>query len=471
VSVDRIIALLSLVLSLTSVSGAHAQSSYPDVVGEARERGDDEDDEIDEDDEDYDDEIDEDHDDEIDEDYDDEIDEDFDVSPMLPPRDPTLERQAGDGAVGNVRVRPGSGVAITSDDGDYELRIGLRGQLRATVDVSEAGDVGADLALRRARLSLSGHAFGPDFVYHAQLAFSPADLGLDESGTVTRSPLLDWLFELRHLRDVEIVLGQYKRPFARERLTSSGSLALVDRSLVDSELQLDRDLGLHLQSRDLFGLGWLRYYAGVSINEGRDGDPTRDLGFLYFARVEILPLGIFDDHTQTDFDRRQEARLSVGAAYAFGDDSPRLKGLHGDAPLDGGVSDYHHAAVDLLLLFGGLTVEADALLRFGHREPGGAVDETGAPLPVDPPSNGVGVFLQISYLLPWIDLEIGGRASILRALGDDTGFEDRGELGGGVAYYIARHALSIHLDAFHYFGRTLRDDPSQQVRLQVEGIF
>jgi len=454
VSIGRyVVAALASLLSLACAFCAHAQAPPRPPPWEAP-------DEL---------EVEDDDDDDVDVEI--EVDELYDVSVMLPPRDPELERRAGAGAASGVRVRPGSGVTIESDDGDYELRIGLRGQLRATVDVPEEGDPGVGFAIRRARLSLSGHAFGPDFVYYAQLAFAPADLGLEGSDSVTFSPLLDWLFELRHLRDLEVVLGQYKRPFARERITSSGSLALVERSLVDSELQLDRDLGFHFQSRDLFGLGWLRYYAGVSIAEGRDGDPTRDLGLLYFARVEVLPLGIFDDHTQTDFQRRDEARLSLGAAYAFGDDEPGLQGLHGDAPLDGGTTDYHHAAVDLLLLFAGLTIEADALLRFGYREPGGALDEDGNPLPVDPPSNGVGAFLQISYLLPWIDLEIGARGSVLRALGDDTGFEDRGELGGGIAYYIARHALSVHLDVFHYFGRTPRDDTSQQVRLQVEGIF
>ena len=76
---------------------------------------------------------------------------------------------------------------------------------------------------------------------------------------------------------------------------------LFDRN---AEFTLDRDLGLDIRSKDLFGLDKLRYYAGVYIGEGRNTSNKTigagDQGLLYIGRVEIMPLGSFDDYSEAD---------------------------------------------------------------------------------------------------------------------------------------------------------------------------
>ena len=44
-----------------------------------------------------------------------------------------------------------------------------------------------------------------------------------------------------------VVFGQYKVPFGRQEMTSSGSQQFVDRSLVSNEFARGRDIGVSVQ--------------------------------------------------------------------------------------------------------------------------------------------------------------------------------------------------------------------------------
>ena len=76
-----------------------------------------------------------------------------------------------------------------------------------------------------------------------------------------------------------------------------------------------------LYSDDLFGLDLLRYhlgiYAGEGLNAWEDTIGAGDSGFLYNARLEVLPFGVFDEYTEVDFERSSTPRLSIGAASAL----------------------------------------------------------------------------------------------------------------------------------------------------------
>ena len=288
----------------------------------------------------------------------------------------------------------------------FALEVGGRFQARLTGRWGEEGGDPFTPAIRRARVDLEGFAFHPAVRFDVQLALSPADLGLDEDG-LRYTPLLDATLELAFHRDVALVIGQSKRPFARERIISSAELALVDRSIVDGALGLDRDLGVMLRSRDFLGLGRLRYAVGVGTGEGREGGFGEDGGLAWFGRVELLPFGLFDDGTQADLERSTRPRLALGAAYAFLDRARGLDGLEGPRPVDGGTTDIHAAAFDVLALWRGWTLEADLIWRRGRRDAG---DAAVAP---DAPRNGVGAFLQIGALVPGVDLELVARVGAL----------------------------------------------------------
>ena len=243
----------------------------------------------------------------------------------------------------HVRYAPGRGFQVLTDDGDFELSLGLWAQLRYGYR-PVPGDNRQLLSIPRARLHLSGHFFGPHHRYLLMLGFSPDDVarrpapvvGLPEPAVDTRgaradlatgtdvvqqSPLLDLFFDFTHERDFSLRAGQYRLPFTRQRMIPDGKRQFMERALADQEFQLDRDVGVLLFSDDLGGLDMLRYSAGVSIGEGRNPSSQSigvgDRGLLYLARFEVLPVGRFDVSTETDFTRASEARIVFGAAYAL----------------------------------------------------------------------------------------------------------------------------------------------------------
>lgn len=391
------------------------------------------------------------------------------------------QEEEGEGGV-EIGFEPGDGLVIESRDDQFALAIRPRVQLLATLVYPEAddgfsgdiyvdaGNVDLGFSIRRARVVFGGWFFGRENRFKLELAISPADMGYTPETGPTRTPLLDWYLEFRHLRELEVRVGQYKLPFNRERVISSGDLQMVDRSIVNAELTIDRDLGIDIRSRDFLGAGFLRYYAGLSTGEGRDAGFGDDLSFWYFGRVEVLPLGMFDDYTEADLARTATPRLSIGAAYAFMHEAPRLRGALGPVADDGGTTDYHTVTADAVFKWAGLSLFAEMIWREGSRNPGTAVDAMGNPEPITPARNGIGWFVQAGYLLPGIDLEFAARYGMLHPLGEatNTSMSERGELGGAVSYYFGGHSFKLQLDYFHLWSDGDFGNNEERIRLQLQ---
>jgi phosphate-selective porin OprO and OprP len=155
------------------------------------------------------------------------------------------------------------GFFIESSDERFELKINGRVQGRFAfesveehVEAPSSGDEPSDAAtgeasatrrreedyafsIPRARLKLKGHAFSEDLSYLMQVEFGKGFAYLKDyyvdAGLVSGK---------LHLR-----IGQYKRPFSRQQITSSGKLELVDRSITDKAFGAGRDIGLMFHNR------------------------------------------------------------------------------------------------------------------------------------------------------------------------------------------------------------------------------
>jgi hypothetical protein len=212
--------------------------------------------------------------------------------------------------------------------------------------------------------------------------------------------------------------------------------------------------------------GRLGYQAGVFMGDGRNAFELDTLGMLYVARIEVRPLGSFEDGDEPDLERTPRPRFKLAGAYAYHDDAPGDRGVHGNVPADGGTTDIHHATADLLGKWKGLSVQGAFHWRKARRRnPGDAVDELGMPIPVAPPLDAIGWLGQIGWLVPKIDLELVGRYSGVRRLGDGSGeLAFRDELGGGVGYYFFGHGLKLQLDYFRLWHADLGATPGEAIR-------
>ena len=371
----------------------------------------------------------------------------------------------------SAKFTPGKGVSLRSTDGRFVLNLSLRTGFQYTVQQPHDGaPLKHGLELRRLRTVFWGNVFGLHNQYFIQLALAPRELQLRD-GTPHSHPAWDVYMQFDHLRDLTLRIGMYRPQYSRERLIQDINPLLVDRSLANAEFNLDRDIGLDLRSEDFLGLGRLRYFAGVFMGEGRNAEGLGDGGLLYTGRIDVLPLGLFDDYDAADLSRAKKLRMSFGAAYAYIDRAHADRGVLGNAPADGGTTDMHNATADALVKFAGLYLEGGWLWRRGTRNPGDAVDDAGDPIPTAAPRNGHGYFAQLGFLLPHTYLEPAVRISQVFAQGSDTALGDSSEVGGGLNYYLAGHNLKLQLDYFRLWKDDALRQGTDQLRVQLQVAF
>jgi hypothetical protein len=375
-------------------------------------------------------------------------------------------------AVDTIRYVPGKGFELSTADGDFALALGAWMQVRYAWNGVD-GDDRHSVELSKARLVLSGHLWGPDTRYALELGLAAREIDRSavrvggvpsEQDVLKNGPVLNAYVDFRQLRDLNVRVGQFKVPFSRQQLASESELAAVERGLTDPTFALGRDIGVDLYSDDLFGLDLLRYHAGIYGGEGRNGwDRTigaGDHGFLYDVRVELLPLGVFDEFTEVDFERR-EPRLSVGAAYALlqSDATSPLAGLYIAETFDDGgapaVVDFnaHNFTADAMFMVSGLTAHAAFHLRKVENVPGGL--------------DGIGFVVAANYLLSSVPLAPGASYALVR--GDDgSSLSDNDELVVFVGYFLAEHLLKLQLDYSRLWGSAGVGEGDDRVRVQMQ---
>ncbi|MBK7826382.1 porin [Nannocystis sp.] len=404
-------------------------------------------------------------------------------SRFLPPGDPARMAEAPVDEAKQVKWRPGVGLEVTSKDKRFSLQFNAFSQLQLIarhtpaipgVDggMPTAAKNDFDLVFRRARVWFAGNLFTPNIKYRIALTFSPIELGY-KNGTITRSPILDWFFTFDRLRDATVQVGQYKVPYNHQRMMRITGLQFVDRSTANNEFTMDRDIGLDIRSKDVGGLGHLRYYAGVYLGDGIALYGPSDFGLAYLARVEVLPFGQYDDLEEADHERSKKPKMLIGGAYSYIDRDPHdTHGFAGAIPADGGKTTTHNATADMSFRYAGFSIESGFFWRKGKRLGGTNVDDMGAPIPVVAARNGSAYFAQAGYLLPRLPLEIGARWGQMFAAGTpaQTSLKSQNDLGGVFNYYFARHSLKLQLDYFHSWNTEIRLG-TDQVRLQLQVVF
>ena len=331
------------------------------------------------------------------------------------------------------------GFFAQSADGAHKVVLGGRLQGRFTYahdpeeisDSPEAGDM--LFALKRGRVFLKGRAYGEDLTYKFQADFGKGDARLKDF-------YLDYALWKGSLH---VRAGQYKRPFSRQQLTSSGRQTFVDRALTDEAFGAGRDLGLmlHNGSGEAAGLEWA---AGVFNGHGENQVP--------------------------------DARFRPALVARLGYNHGGIKG-YSEADLEGGPLRFALAASGKLDLDGateadnGLRAEVDYIVKTGGLSSTGAFY---AALPIDETaSEGMGYHAQVGYMLGdgW---QPALRYAAHMPEGDVGG---RSEVSLGLSRYLRQHAFKWQTD-LTYAASDMVDDAGQVIttsdvmlRTQVQLVF
>jgi phosphate-selective porin OprO/OprP len=130
------------------------------------------------------------------------------------------------------------GFFIESGDGNHRLAIQGRVQSRYQYQSVEDGPDTSAFSVERAHLKLDGHAFTKDLTFLFQTDFGKGNVRLK-----------DYYGDYRFIKNVlHLRAGQWKKPFSRQQIASSGSQELVDRAITDRAFGTGRDIGLALHN-------------------------------------------------------------------------------------------------------------------------------------------------------------------------------------------------------------------------------
>ena len=308
----------------------------------------------------------------------------------------------------------------------------------------------------------------PKLVYKLELGISNRDIGgvSPETNGASRI-ILDAVLKWNFAGNFNLWFGQAKLPGNRQRVISSQKLQFVDRSLLNSRFNLDRDIGIQLHHHHKLGGSMVvREVVSLSKGEGRNITIKNKKGYDFTGRLEFLPMGLFakkGDYFEYDLLREQSPKLAQGASYEYNAGAVRTNGQNGfwlDEP-----RDLEMIIMDAIFKYKGFS----SMVEYANRTAkGGAVVKEDANGNVEQAFYaGQSLNTQAAYLFKNF-YEVGLRyTTIYQDPATQRGDIDQYTL--GFSKYIVGHNLKAQTD-FTLIQQVGRDD-IYMFRFQVEMAF
>ena len=252
----------------------------------------------------------------------------------------------------------GKGINLMADDSSMSFKFNLRMQnlLESNYNITN-DNLSSNFMIRRARIHFNGFAFSPKLIYKVELGLSSRDMNVArEDGNTGGSSriILDMVAKYQFHKNWQLWAGQTKLPGNRERVVSSRKQQFVDRSLVNANFNIDRDVGLQLHGNIKFGENiFIQPKFAISQGEGRSISSGNFGGLCYTGRLDILPLGLFEgsrqDYSFADINQKQsKPKFSIGLTYNYNHRTVRQQGQLGDFVYNFVLADYQENTLQML---------------------------------------------------------------------------------------------------------------------------
>jgi len=353
----------------------------------------------------------------------------------------------------------GKGIRFMAADSSFAAKINTRIQIRydgfytVTDDTSFTDNKYSDkMWVRRARIKFGGYVLNPKITYKIEY-------------DMVSGQVLDALLQWNFAGNFSLWAGQTKLPGNRERVISSQKLQFVDRSLLNSEYNIDRDKGLQLRHHFNLGKMLIREISSVSIGEGKNYSTLNPKsGYDWTQRIEFLPFGEFangGDYVGGDLKREDSLKLAIGVTYDYNDNAIRQQGQRGNelsVP-----RDITTLFVDMMLKYKGLSVMAEYADKT-TTEPAAFLSYDGNTWEIESYQTGSGMNMQVGYLLK-NDWELALRYTAIDPE-EITGNPSVSAYTFGVSRYIVGHTLKFQSDVSLI--QTQDSDDVMEIRLQFE---
>ena len=372
------------------------------------------------------------------------------------PATPIIEADSTGELLAQLRNMPnievGKGITFRPKNNWFELTLRFRMQNLLALSFDDRfSHTQTDARVKRLRLRFDGYVYTPKLVYSIQLGFTGHDAEPLPNGNmnIVRDAIVYYVPSPKW----NIGFGQTKIKANRARINSSSALQFVDRSIVNSEFNLDRDFGFfgeyNLDRTEGFDLA---FKGSVTLGEGRNWGSADNGGLAYTGRLELYPLGHFSakgDVIEGDFAGEKRPKILLAGAYAYNHKASRLSGQRGNVMPDNSTRNIGSYFVDFILKYRGFAFYTDFMGRTCADPRFGAENS-------DFVYTGCGLNVQTSYLFDkkW---EIALRNSTLfpeREIHPLTGYKRRNQSTLGITRYIIGHSLKVQADfSYHFYDR------------------
>ena len=344
---------------------------------------------------------------------------------------------------------------IQAKDSTFSMNISARMQFLTSSTWSESddsfGSPESNFLVRRARLKFKGFAYSPKLTYKLELGLSNRDIsGANQFTSNAPRYILDAYVRWNFYKNFTLQAGQGKLPGNIERVISSGDLAMVDRSLLNSKFNIDRDLGVQLRHHFKLSENFIvKEIFAISQGEGRNITAGNLGGHQYTGRVEVLPFGNFKskgDYRGADLEREQTPKLLVGVVYDLNNDAVKSRSNQGSylETTDGFYqTDVSTLFFDAHFKYRGFSIMAEYADRDADAPLARNADNslTGAVVNIGNATN-----FQMGYVLP-SNLAITGRYTHINFDEIVSSKNKITQYTLGLSKYVAKHKLKIQTDA------------------------
>ena len=346
-------------------------------------------------------------------------------------------------------------INFVAKDSSFSVKFAPRIQSRFQSELSyyeeDYDPVDINFSVRRARLKFDGFAFSPKLKYKIELGLSNRDIsGASAYNRNTPRYILDAVVIWNFYENFELWAGQTKLPGNIERVVSSANLQLIDRSILNSKFNIDRDMGIQLRHKSRLGVNWIiKEKFSISQGEGRNITEGNIGGLQYTSRLELLPFGEFSskgDYSQGDLKREKSIKAMFGFTYDINENAVKSRSNMGSYMIQssGGLfeTDITTIFLDGIIKYNGYAFMGEYANRDADQIE--ALEEDGRTKTGTVVGAGSASNIQGSYLFK-SNFEITARYTNIN-FKEITRLSDLKQITFGVSKYVVGHSLKIQAD-------------------------
>ncbi|MBI2215264.1 MAG: hypothetical protein HYU52_16565 [Acidobacteria bacterium] len=315
------------------------------------------------------------------------------------------------------------------------LAISNRVQVRWTEEMPETGDDKGSFRIRRAKTKFEGWFYSKNLTYELQTNWADTASSLEDANIN---------YDFFGTKGLMLKAGQFKVPFGRQELTSSGSQQFVDRSLVSGEFAKGRDAGVQLWGMALNNT--IDWRIGAFNGAGRNKSSNDNTEYQYNARVTWQPFGDVK-YSESDFESKDKPLFALALQWEDNDMHGATSGNDNAREIMGG---------DVVFKYKGLSVFAETFYRDNDFETGADTESEG-------------VHYQIGYLFPNRKFELAARFAQYDPNVDVLN-DAQTEKGIAGSWYWNKHSYKLQGD-YRQVENNKTKQTNDELRVQLQFIF